>query len=108
MPVSRMTTSMFRFGKMFQRERGRDFEKRRMRIPIRDQIANRGQTVGNRVLGNHFAVHANAFAKRDEVRGGEETGAISLRATDRIDHGADRAFAVCAGDVNDFPGSVMT
>ena len=73
-----------------------------MRIPIRDQIANRRQAVGNRILGNHFAVHTNALAKRDKVRGSEETGAISLRATDRIDHGANGAFAVCAGDMDDF------
>jgi hypothetical protein len=72
-----------------------------MRIPTGDQIANRDQTVGNRVLGNHFAIHTNPFAERDEVRGREEAGAMSLRATDRIDHGANGAFAVCSGHVND-------
>src|SRR5436309_5825379 len=71
-----------------------------MRIPIGDQIANRGQSIGNCVLRNHFAVNANPFTERDEVRGCEEAGAISLRATDRIDHGANGAFTVCAGDVN--------
>jgi len=40
-------------------------------IPIGDQIANNGQTVGNCILGNHFAVGANPFAERDVVRGGE-------------------------------------
>src|SRR5205814_1083406 len=39
--------------------------------------------------------------ERDEVRGGEEAGAIAPRATDRIDHGANGAFAVCACDVDD-------
>src|SRR5437762_2627191 len=72
-----------------------------MRIPIGDQVANRGQAVGNRFLGNHFAIYTDPFAKRDEVRGGEEAGAIAPRATDRIDHGANGAFAVCACDVDD-------
>src|SRR5436190_22513208 len=92
-----------RFGKTFQRKRGRYFEKRRMRIPIRDQITNRGQTISNGTLGNHFAVHTNPLAECDEVRGCEKAGPISLRATDRIDHGANGAFAVCAGDVDDLP-----
>ncbi len=88
---------------MFHRERGGDFKKCRMRIPIGDEIANRVQTISNGVLGNHFAVHANAFAERDEVRRREKAGAMSLRAADRIDHGANGAFAVCAGYVDDFP-----
>src|SRR6266487_631523 len=92
-----------RFGKTFQRKRGRYFEKRRMRIPIRDQIANRSQTISNGAFGNHFAVHTNPLAECDEVRGCEEASAISLRATDRIDHGANGAFAVCAGDVDHLP-----
>src|SRR5437773_7644306 len=71
------------FGKTFQRKRGRYFEKRRMRLPVRDQIANRGQTISNGALGTHFAVHTNPFAECDEVRGCEKAGAISLRATDR-------------------------
>ena len=29
-------------------------------------------------------------------------GAIALRPTDGIDHGANGALAVCAGDVDDF------
>ena len=74
-----------------------------MRIPIRDQIANRGQTVGSRLLGNHFAVCANALPKRDEVRGRKKPGAISSHATNRIDHSANGAFAVCSCDVDNFP-----
>ena len=33
-------------------------------------------------------------------------GAVALRATDGIDHGAHGAFAVCAGDVNDLAASI--
>src|SRR5205807_2051603 len=50
---------------------------------------------------NHLAIHADAFAKRDKVRGREQAGAISLCPADRIDHGANRAFAVRSRDVND-------
>ena len=78
-----------RFGKTFQRKRGRDFEKRRMRIPIRDQVTNRGQSVGSRLLGNHFAIEANPLPERDEVRGCKKPDAISSRATNRIDHCAN-------------------
>ncbi len=73
-----------------------------MRVPIRDEIPYHCQAVGNCVLGNHFTIHSNPFAKRDEVRGYEQAGAIPLRATDGIDHGADGALAVCARDVDDF------
>src|SRR5438128_1921192 len=86
---------------MFHRERGREFEKCGMRLPTGDQIANRGQAVSNDVLGNHFASYTNALPERHEVRGDEQASAISLRATDRIDHGANGAFAVCSGHVND-------
>ena len=88
-------------GKMLQGERGCDFEKRRMRVPARDQRANSGQSRGRLVFRNHFAVYADAFAEGNEVRGGEEAGAMTLRARDRIDHGADRAFAIRPRDVND-------
>ena len=72
-----------------------------MRIPIADEIANCRQAIGNRVLGNHFAIHTNAFSKSDEVRGREQAAAISLYAQDRIDHRANGAFAIGTGDVND-------
>src|SRR5262249_39197915 len=36
------------------------------------------------------------------VRGDKEAGAISLRATDGIDHSANGPLTVCAGDVDDF------
>src|SRR4030095_6082027 len=87
---------------MFQCERGCDFEKSRVWIPTANQIANGREAIGSRLFGNHFAVYANALTERDKVRGCEQAGRISLCATDRIDHGANGAFAVCAGDVNDF------
>ena len=86
---------------MIQGQRGRNFKKCRMRVPSADHLSNGVETVRHFRLPDHFAVYANAFAVADEVRGGEETGAIAGRATDRIDHRADRAFAVGAGDVDD-------
>jgi hypothetical protein len=50
---------------------------------------------------DHLAVDANALAIRDQVRGGEEARAVTLRAADRVDHRADGAFAVRASDVDD-------
>ena len=88
-------------GKMLQGEGGGNFKEGGMRFPVCDEIANLSQRRRHRVLRNHLATQANAFTKSDEVRGGEQTGAIFLRATDRIDHGANRAFAVGAGDMND-------
>src|SRR6266566_6375127 len=91
---------------MVQRERSCNFEKGRVRAPIRDEIPYHRQAVGNCVLGNHFTIYANPFAERDEVRGYEQTGAITLRATDGIDHGANGALTVRAGDVDDLNRSV--
>ena len=90
---------------MLKRKRGGDFKKSRMRVPIGDEIANRRQATGDRILGNHFAIRTNTFAKGDKVRGCEQTGAISLCAQDRIDHGTNRAFAIRPGDVDNFPKS---
>jgi hypothetical protein len=72
-----------------------------MRVPIRYEIAYHCQAVGNCGLGNRLTIYSNPFAKRDEVRGYEQAGAITLRATDGIDHGADGALAICASDVDD-------
>ena len=44
---------------------------------------------------NHFPFTRIA-AIADEVRGGEQSCAITLGAADGIDHGADRAFAICS------------
>src|ERR1700730_3773966 len=86
---------------MFQTERGRDFEKRWVRFPIAYEFANFLQAGRNLILRNHFAIHLNSFAESDEVRGGKQAGGIFCRTTDRIDHCADGAFAVCARDVYD-------
>jgi len=72
-----------------------------LRIPIGNETAKIGEAVCNFAFGNHFAVHADSFAKGDEVRGGKETGAKVRGAADGIDHRADGAFAVGAGDVDD-------
>src|SRR5436853_6510214 len=87
---------------MFQCERSCDFEKGRVRVPTRDEIPYHRQAVGNGVLGNHFTIYANPFAESHEVRGYEQTGAIALRATDGIDHGANGTLTVGASDVDDF------
>src|SRR5207237_6353849 len=55
----------------------------------------------DRIFRNHVAVYPNAFAKRDQVRRREQSGAISLCATNRIDHGTNGALTIGSSDVND-------
>ena len=38
------------------------------------------ETIGDFCFGDHFAVDPDALAKGDQVRGGEEAGAITVRA----------------------------
>jgi hypothetical protein len=86
---------------MIECERSRYFEKCRMRVPIPDPLAKTIQPAGDFIGRDHFAVHPNALAVGDEVGGDEKTGAVVRRAANGIDHGADRAFAVGAGHVDD-------
>src|SRR5215831_4528785 len=85
---------------MFQRERGRDFEKSWMRVPLAHEVAKFRKTACDFLFENHFAVHSDSFAKSDQVRGSEQSGPIFLCAANRIDHRANRSFAICTGDVD--------
>src|SRR5258708_35671104 len=71
-----------------------------MRFPISDELPNTRQASRDFIFRDYFAVDADSFAKSDKVRGDKKTGPIFLGAADRIDHRADRALAVGAGDVN--------
>ena len=86
---------------MSERQCGRDFKECRMRFPVADFVSERGQTFGDFIFADHFTIHLNTLAVADEVRGDEETGAITLRTANGIDHRADGTLAVRAGDVND-------
>jgi hypothetical protein len=72
-----------------------------VRIPIADLVANSGEPCGDLVFSDHFSIDANTLAITDEVRGGEESCAITLDARDGIDHRANRTFPIRAGNVND-------
>ena len=71
-----------------------------MRVPTGGEIPNRTQAGGDRLFGNHFAVDADSLAECDEVRGDEQAGAVPSGAGNRIDHGANRSLAVCAGNMD--------
>src|SRR5437867_448912 len=86
---------------MLQRQCRRYFKKCRMRIPIANAFTDFGETARDFVWGNHLAIYADAFAKTDEVRGGEQGRPVTGSTRNRIDESADGAFAVCPGDVND-------
>src|SRR5438477_3550647 len=91
--------------KMLQRQGGRDFKKCRMRIPIPNAFTNFSETARDFVFGNLLAVHANAFAKTDKVRGGEQTSPMARRSRYCVDHCADGSLTISAGDVNDLAAS---
>src|SRR3954469_8858727 len=91
----------FAFLEMIEREGGGDFKKGRMRIPVTSEITQRAEAASDFVRRDHFAVDANPLTISDEVRGGEETRAITSSAADRVDHGAGRAFAIGPGDMDD-------
>src|SRR5207248_3198340 len=91
--------------KMLQRQCRRDLKKRRMWIPIANAFTNFSETTRDFVFGNLLAVHANAFAKADKVRGGEQSSAVIGSTSDRIDHRADGSLTISAGDVNDLAAS---
>ena len=46
-------------------------------VPVADQFADGRETARDSFFGDHFAIDLNALAKSDEVRGGEEAGAIT-------------------------------
>src|SRR5436305_14504551 len=91
---------------MLQRQCRRYFKKCRMRIPIANAFTDVGETARDFVWGNHLAIYADAFAKTDEVRGGEQASAMTGGASDGIDHRAHRPLGVGDGDVNDRPQSM--
>ena len=63
-------------------------------------FAQPGGQPGNGGLGDQFAVYLHPLTKGNEVRRGEQPGAQAGLAVDRLEHRADRALAVRAGDVN--------
>src|SRR5207248_9077652 len=83
--------------KMLQRQSCRDFKKRRMWIPIANAFTNFSEATRNFVFGNLLAVHANALAKTDEVRGGEQTSPMARRSRYCVDHCADGSLTISAG-----------
>ena len=89
---------------MFEGHHGDDFKKGGQ-LPggkLAEQCLHAfGEKHGLR-LGDGFAVDLNAFAKADEMRRGVQAGFVSRRAVNTLEHGTHGAFAVGAGDVDDF------
>src|SRR4051812_41310529 len=82
-------------------KRGGYLEEGGVRIPRLGDLADSRYASGDFIVADHLAVHLDAFAVGDEVRGGEEAAAVTSCAQDRVDHRADGAFAVRARDVDD-------
>ena len=52
-------------------------------------------------LRHKVPIDLDSFAKADEMRRSEEAGLVSSTPIDALKHGANGAFSVGAGDVND-------
>ena len=94
----------FLFGEKFQRHHRDEFKKRR--VMVRREIAsssgcNSSDQPDDFVFRNQLAVDLNPFAERNQMRRGEQPDAQSRRAINAFEHGAGRAFAVGAGDVDE-------
>ena len=89
---------------MFEGHHGDDFKKggRLLGGEFPEQCLHTFSETHNFHLGDELAVHLNTFAKADEVRRGVQAGFVSRRTIDAFEHRTHRAFAVGAGDVNDF------
>src|SRR6266516_3721747 len=103
-PVSKMTKSIFVSAKCLSasavvtsKKVGCGFQS-----AMRTRMAVRPLATASSEIISPFA---RMRSKRDEVRGCEQTGAMSVCAQDRIDHGTNRAFAIRPGDVDNFPRS---
>ena len=68
--------------------------------------AKLGRQAGEGFVGNGSSIDADAFVESDEVGGGVEADATAGGAMDGVQHGADRAFAIGAGDVDEAEGFV--
>ena len=72
-----------------------------MKLPGADLFAQLRHSCGDCWWRDHVVIDTDSLAKGDKVRGDEEAGAMSGRSRDGINHGADGAFAVCAGYMHD-------
>ena len=89
------------FGEVFEGNGEGEFEEGGVVFPIFDQFAEGGEVADGVFFGDFSTGDADAFAEVDEVGGSEESGAAAGGAGHGVDEGADGAFAVGAGDVDD-------
>ena len=82
-----------------EREGGGDLEKGRCVIPLLDERADLGEPGGDFVFADHFAIEPHAFAEGHEMRRGEKARLQTGGAAARVEHRADGAFPIGAGDV---------
>lgn len=83
------------------RESESEFKKGRVGFPIRHEIAKFGEEGGGFSFRDLESIDADSFAVVDEVWGGKKAGAQGQSLGEGVDHGAGRALAVGACDVDD-------
>ncbi len=86
-------------GKCFEREHRRYLKKRRRVRTFRAEFAQPREVAGHELTRNPLAVDLDTLTKIDQMRRGVKTGAVPGPAQDRIQHRANRAFAIGASDV---------
>ena len=93
----------FLFGEKFQRHDRDDFKKRRVMVggKLFEQRLQFCHQPDDFDFRNQLPVDLNSFAERNQMRRGEQPDAQSRRAINAFQHGAGRAFAVGAGDVDE-------
>ncbi len=85
--------------KVLERERGGEFKKGRRIVPLARELAQPLDALTHVGLWNRRSIHADALAKRNEMRRSVQTGAKAGGPAKRIEHRADRSLAVGAGNV---------
>ena len=93
----------FLFAKKFQRHHRDDFKKRRVMVggKLFQQRLQFRDEPDNLVFGNKLPVELNPFAEGNQMWRGEQPDAQAGRAVNAFEHGAGRAFAIGAGDVDE-------
>lgn len=94
----------FLFGEPNEGHDGDDFEEGGVIAfgKLGEEFAHEGDEAGDFGFGDELAIDLDAFGEGDEVRRGVEAGFVAGVAVDRFEHGAGGAFAIGAGDVDEF------
>jgi hypothetical protein len=84
-----------------ERERKRELKKRRMRIPVADELTQAREAGFDLAFGDAAARIADALREVDKVWRGEKACVVPCGLQNGVDEGAGAAFAIRARDVDE-------